>query len=259
MRTRERTGGERRRSVRLGVSRLGRAGLAAVLVWAVGAGAAQGRSRFECLDPGKRTVSRVVGGAEAPRAMAPWQVSLQLSVRDGWRHVCGGSLVHPSWVLTAAHCLFDGRGRLRGAEEVSVVHGSQSLSSGGERRRAERAVPGRRAGEPGERHRARPAVGAVRGGAVGDGTAAVAAARGELRVPGGVLGGDGLGHRGGVAAGAGPRGGSRPAGPPSRGGPSHHRQRDVRRGLCGPDRARATAAARWWCRAAPRDGRRSGS
>ena len=124
-------------------ARWGRGLLASVLVSAVGAGAAdgQGRSRFECLDPGKRTVSRIVGGTEAPREMAPWQVSLQLSARDGWRHVCGGSLIHPSWVLTAAHCLFDGRGRLRGADALSVVHGSQSLSSGGERRRAERLVP----------------------------------------------------------------------------------------------------------------------
>ena len=144
MRTRGRMGGEQRRSVRRGRLRPGRAALATVLVSAVGAGAAegQGRSRFECLDPGKRTVSRIVGGTEAPREMAPWQVSLQLTARDGgWRHVCGGSLIHPSWVLTAAHCLYDGRGRLREADDVSVVHGSQSLSSGGARRRAERLIP----------------------------------------------------------------------------------------------------------------------
>ncbi|MCY4120035.1 MAG: serine protease, partial [Acidobacteria bacterium] len=135
--------GEVRRSVRQGLYRLGRAALASALVTTVGAGAAQaqGRSRFECLDPDKRAVSRIVGGTDAPREMAPWQVSLQLSARDGWRHICGGSLIHPSWVLTAAHCLFDGRGRLRGADAFSVLHGSQSLSSGGERRRAERLVP----------------------------------------------------------------------------------------------------------------------
>ncbi len=126
-----------------GGSRPGRAVLAFGLVSVLGAGAAhgQGRSQFECLDPGKRTVSRIVGGTEAPREMAPWQVSLQFAARDGWRHICGGSLIHPSWVLTAAHCLYDGRGRLRGADAFSVVHGSQSLSAGGERRRAERLIP----------------------------------------------------------------------------------------------------------------------
>ena len=71
--------------------------------------------------------------------MAPWQVSLRTST-SRWRHACGGSLIHPSWVLTAAHCLF-GDGRLRSAEQVSVVHGTQSLSSGGERRGAVRLVP----------------------------------------------------------------------------------------------------------------------
>ena len=143
MHARGRMGGERRRSVRLGLARPGRAALAFVVVSAVGAGAAQGqgRSRFECLDPDKRTVSRIVGGSVAPAEMAPWQVSLQLDVGGRWRHVCGGSLIHPSWVLTAAHCLFDGDGRLRRAGQVSVVHGTQSLSSDGERRVAGRLVP----------------------------------------------------------------------------------------------------------------------
>ena len=143
---RQRSGGGERGAARPRARRTGRVVLAVMLTTAVGASAAQaqGRSRFECIDPDKRTVSRIVGGSAAPRDMAPWQVSLQLDHDGRWEHVCGGSLIHPSWVLTAAHCLFDGNGALRRAREVSVVHGSQSLSSGGERRLAERLVPHQR-------------------------------------------------------------------------------------------------------------------
>ena len=141
------SGGVERGLARPPAARTGRAVLAVLLASAVGVGAAQaqGPARFECLDPDKRAVSRIVGGSAASRDMAPWQVSLQLAADGGrWRHVCGGSLIHPSWVLTAAHCLFDRAGALRAAREVSLVHGTQSLSSGGERRRAARLVPHQR-------------------------------------------------------------------------------------------------------------------
>ncbi|XP_071654621.1 chymotrypsin-like elastase family member 3B isoform X2 [Patagioenas fasciata] len=66
---------------------------------------------------------RVVNGEDAAPYSWPWQISLQYE-RDGtFRHTCGGSLIAPHWVLTAAHCISSSR-------TYEVVLGEYDMSAG---------------------------------------------------------------------------------------------------------------------------------
>lgn len=57
---------------------------------------------LSCINCGVREMQqRIVGGKNAKEGEWPWQVSLHYN----HKHMCGGSLVAPHWVVTAAHCV----------------------------------------------------------------------------------------------------------------------------------------------------------
>jgi uncharacterized repeat protein (TIGR01451 family) len=69
----------------------------------------------------------IVGGDIAAEGAWPWQAALWDNETDGW-YGCGGSLIAPEWVLTAAHCVVDDSGELSvSPAELSVVLGINDL------------------------------------------------------------------------------------------------------------------------------------
>lgn len=73
----------------------------------------------------------VIGGQEATPGAWPWMVALvHASNPDSARgQFCGGSLIAPQWVLTAAHCTYDLNGQPRTPEQIEVVLGRHDLTS----------------------------------------------------------------------------------------------------------------------------------
>uniref|UniRef100_A0A8C9DTN1 Transmembrane protease serine 5 n=1 Tax=Prolemur simus TaxID=1328070 RepID=A0A8C9DTN1_PROSS len=61
---------------------------------------------LKCSECGARPLaSRIVGGQTAAPGRWPWHASVTL----GSRHTCGGSVLSPHWVVTAAHCMYSFR------------------------------------------------------------------------------------------------------------------------------------------------------
>ncbi|XP_063001462.1 proproteinase E-like [Elgaria multicarinata webbii] len=61
-----------------------------------------------CGQPTYSPLTRVANGEDAIPYSWPWQVSLQYQRGDGYAHYCGGTLIAPNWVMTAAHGIVKG-------------------------------------------------------------------------------------------------------------------------------------------------------
>jgi len=66
-----------------------------------------------CLSYSEGRSSNIMYGKDVdPPGKYPWQASLQLKEPSGW-HFCGGSILSETWVMSAAHCVPDGKASTR--------------------------------------------------------------------------------------------------------------------------------------------------
>ena len=80
--------------------------------------------------------ARIIGGSETTTEQWPWMVALVLrsspSSYDG--QFCGGSLIHPRWVLTAGHCFLDRNDNVDTSIPIDAVIGRTDLTASNGRR-----------------------------------------------------------------------------------------------------------------------------
>ncbi|XP_075148880.1 chymotrypsin-2-like [Haematobia irritans] len=80
---------------------------------------------FADLDKTANSQDRIVGGTNVPDGeYIMYQISLQYFYNNTHRHFCGGSIITPNRILTAAHCVVG-----HSPEKFSIVAGITNLKS----------------------------------------------------------------------------------------------------------------------------------
>lgn len=69
----------------------------------------------------RRPESKITGGTNAELSEFPWQVYIVAGTS-----ACGGSVIAPSWILTAAHCVTDDNGNLISEGDIYVTAGAEN-------------------------------------------------------------------------------------------------------------------------------------
>ncbi|XP_031217274.1 mast cell protease 1-like [Mastomys coucha] len=69
--------------------------------------------------PAGAGAERIIGGIESRPHSRPYMAYLEISHNNGYKTNCGGFLIHPQFVMTAAHC---------GGREITVTLGAHDVS-----------------------------------------------------------------------------------------------------------------------------------
>ncbi|XP_030569218.1 trypsin-like [Drosophila novamexicana] len=77
---------------------------------------------------------KIVGGTVTEISRTPYQISLRLKQIDrkqfGRGHICGGTVISQRLVVTATHCLYDGRSRnMRSPKDFVLIMGNSYLQT----------------------------------------------------------------------------------------------------------------------------------
>ncbi len=103
-----------------------------VAVLAFAASAAGSTSNVQAQDPTPTSEvdAQIVGGQPATAGEWPWQVALIVSGSSNYwfGQFCGGSLIDPYWVVTAAHCVTENDGSVSPASSIDIVAGAYDLN-----------------------------------------------------------------------------------------------------------------------------------
>lgn len=73
---------------------------------------------------------RIVNGAKTSITAVPWHVGLVSTTEpvDFYAQFCGGAILNARWIVTAAHCVTDGTGRVTAPGAIQVLSGVTNLA-----------------------------------------------------------------------------------------------------------------------------------